>query len=178
MEEVFAQDDSDPGQPPQSPYSRERAIIHDLTLPSVPNLDIPPSPPGSPTPSTNKKFEQFLELKKKGIHFNSKLESSAALRNPSLTDKLMGFVEIDEREQYQTTLPADLWDPNGFPEWAFRDRLRKSRDKVVKEKEADKASGNRSGIDFVASTTAAASATFTVGGIGRGTEKRSKGGWN
>ncbi|EHK49995.1 hypothetical protein TRIATDRAFT_289373 [Trichoderma atroviride IMI 206040] len=164
-------------EPPASPYSANRALIHDLTLPSVPNLDIPPSPPGSPPLGANKKVDQFLQLKKKGVHFNSKLEQSTALRNPSLMDKLLDFVGIDEVGQYETTLPKELWDPRGFPEWAFRDKLSKSREKIAKEKEADRAGGGRTAIDFVSSNSSSTGAAAGVsGGLNSRGEKR-KGGW-
>ncbi|KPM38910.1 hypothetical protein AK830_g7652 [Neonectria ditissima] len=166
------EDDSD--QTPTSPYLANRALLRDLTLPSVPNMDIPPSPPGSPEPGANRKFEQFLELKKKGVHFNAKLEQSSALKNPSLMNKLMGFVEMDEGSQYSTTVATDLWDPNGFPEWAFKDKLRRSVEKLAKERDAEKASGTRAAIDFVPST-AVTSGSISGTGIYRG-EKR-KGGW-
>lgn len=160
---------------PSSPYSANRALIQDLTLPSVPNLDIPPSPPGSPPPGANKKFEQFLALKRKGTHFNAKLEQSAALRNPALMDKLMGFVDVGERAQYETTLPSDLWDPKAFPDWAFRDRLKRSREVVAKEREAERAAGGRDSIDFVSSSSTPMGGTASVGGLSKG-EKR-KSGW-
>lgn len=160
---------------PSSPYSANRARIHNLTLPTVPNLDIPPSPPGSPPASTNKRFEQFLQLKKKGTHFNSKLEQSTALANPSLMDKLMAFVEIEGKSQYETTLPLDLWNPRAFPDWAFADKLRKTREKVVKDRETEHASGGRGSIDFVPSSTQASGGTSAQGGLSRG-EKR-KSGW-
>ncbi|KAL6904460.1 HCNGP-like domain-containing protein [Trichoderma evansii] len=162
---------------PASPYSSNRALIQDLTLPSVPNLDIPPSPPGSPPAGANKKIDQFLQLKKKGVHFNSKLEQSAALRNPSLMDKLLDFVGIDEVGQYETTLPKELWDPRGFPEWAFRDKLSKSREKLAKEKEADRAAGGRTVVDFVPSNSSLGGAAGGVsGGLNSRGEKR-KGAW-
>ncbi|KAF4985349.1 hypothetical protein FDECE_16617 [Fusarium decemcellulare] len=173
MEEAVA-DDQDPTQTPSSPYSANRALLRDLTLPTAPNLDIPPSPPGSPPPGANKKFEQFLELKKKGTHFNAKLEQSSALKNPGLMDKLMKFAEIDEQNQYSTTLPTELWNPGAFPEWAFKDKLRKSHDKLAKEREAEKTGVGRTAVDFVPSTNSASESTV-VGGLSRG-EKR-KGGW-
>jgi hypothetical protein len=150
--------------------------MHNLTLPSVANLDIPPSPPGSPPQGPSKKFQQFLDLKKKGVHFNSKLENSSALKNPSLMDKLMAFVEMEGVRQYDTTLPAELWDPSSFPEWAYREPLKKSREKTVKAREAEKAAGGRTAVDFVpAKVTTSTGATSTAGSLARG-EKR-KGGW-
>ncbi|OAA49246.1 HCNGP-like protein [Metarhizium rileyi] len=154
---------------PSSPYTSTRSLIHDLTLPSVPNLDIPPSPPGSPPPQTTSKFQQFLALKRQGTHFNSKLEQSAALRNPSLTDKLLSFVDLSGSAQYETTLPLGLYDPSGFPEWSYRDKLRKARESVVKEREEK--TGGRSSIEFVSGSV---NPPGTRGGISR--EKR-KGGW-
>ncbi|OHF01332.1 HCNGP-like protein [Colletotrichum orchidophilum] len=124
----------DPSQPPASPYTATRALLRDLTFPPMPNFDIPPSPPGSPPPALSAKFTQFLDLKKKGVHFNAKLAQSAALRNPSLTDKLMSFVDLEGRAGYATTLPPDLgWDPTSedlLPAWAGRAALRQSQDKV------------------------------------------------
>ncbi|KAG6088469.1 hypothetical protein E4U15_005873 [Claviceps sp. LM218 group G6] len=148
--------------PPSSPYSSTRAIMHDLTLPSLPNLTIPSSPPGSPPPATTKKFQQFLHLKRQGTHFNAKLESSTALRNPSLTDKLLSFVDVTGPAQYETTVSLDLYDPTSFPAYAHRDKLRKSREMLVKEREGEKVTAR--GVDFVS-----ASGTSTpVGGGGGG----------
>ncbi|KAJ4163844.1 hypothetical protein LMH87_005548 [Akanthomyces muscarius] len=169
--------------PPSSPYTTTRSLIHDLTLPSVPNFDIPPSPPGSPSPSsgtTNAKLEQFLSLKRKGTHFNAKLEQSSALRNPALTDKLLQFVDIpppgggERGLQYTTTLSGELWSPDAFPAWAFREKLRKGRDKVAKEREAARAAPGRSGVEFVSGATTAV-ATTGGGGLSKGEKRR--GGW-
>lgn len=168
-------EEADPNRP-SSPYSSMRAIVHDLTLPSIPNLTIPPSPPGSPPPATNRKFQQFLDLKRKGTHFNTKLESSTALRNPSLTDKLLAFVDLTGSAQYETTLPLDLYDPSGFPKWAHRGELRKSREALVKERQGEKVASR--GIDFVNSSS---HSTPVGGGQSAGgllkTEKR-KSAWN
>ncbi|KAG5999813.1 hypothetical protein E4U43_001847 [Claviceps pusilla] len=171
---------ADPTNAPSSPYSSTRAIMHDLTLPSFPNLTIPSSPPGSPPPATNKKFQQFLHLKRKGTHFNTRLESSHALRNPSLTDKLLSFVDLTGPAQYETTLPPELYDPTYFPSYAHTDNLRKAREALVKEREADRVSAR--GVDFV---HASSMSTTPLGGGGGATaagglvsraEKR-KSGW-
>lgn len=140
----------DQTQPPSSPYSANRALLHQLTLPTVPQLDIPPSPPpGSPSAderhaALTAKFDKFLELKRtKDVHFNARIADSHAFRNPEQTDKLLGFIGIDTKfdkdsgagaGQYATTLPAELWDPAGFPAWAYRGRLRRAQEKVSKER--------------------------------------------
>jgi len=155
---------------PQSPYSANRALLRDLTLPTLPNYDIPPSPPGSPRESTNAKFKHFLELKKQGVHFNEKLAKSSALKNPSLMQKLLDFSGIDEVGQYETTLEKDLWDPKGFPEEAYKEELLKSQQKITKRREEEKLRGQRESVDFVpaASTAEPSSRGGTPAANGRG----------
>ncbi|KAI1828570.1 HCNGP-like protein-domain-containing protein [Xylaria intraflava] len=116
--------------PPGSPYTATRALLRDLTLPTVPDTDIPPSPPGSPSAVTSKKFENFLELKKKGVHFNSRLADTPSMKNPALADKLMAFAELDHRDQYRTTLSTDLWDADAFPRSAYKEQLRQSQSDI------------------------------------------------
>jgi hypothetical protein len=138
-------------------------------MPTVPNFDIPPSPPGSPPPTTEKKFAHFLQLKKQGVHFNEKLAKSSALKNPSLMQKLMNFADISEEEQYATTLPKDVWDPSGFPKWAYKEELAKSQQKVLKKKEEEKLGGPR---EFVpASGSGESSRVETPSTVPRGAPK-------
>jgi len=146
--------------------------LRDLTLPTIPNYDIPPSPPGSPTESTSARFKHFLELKKQGIHFNEKLAKSSALKNPSLMQKLMDFSDIDEAGQYSTTLPKDLWDPHGFPEYAYKEEIAKSQQNILKRKEDEKLRGQRESVDFVPSSTAGESLSRSgTPGVGRSGQK-------
>ncbi|KAH8893824.1 hypothetical protein GQ53DRAFT_99754 [Thozetella sp. PMI_491] len=149
----------EPADAPGSPYAARRALLRDLTLPTVPDLDIPQSPPGTPPPTLdalNRKFDNFLELKRtKGVHFNERLAQSAALRNPGLMDKLMGFVGIETRfdeadatDQYANALPRDLWDPSALPPWAYKGPLRKAQ-----EKAHERPRGER--VEFVAAADTA-----------------------
>ncbi|OIW35652.1 hypothetical protein CONLIGDRAFT_639910 [Coniochaeta ligniaria NRRL 30616] len=137
--------------PPRSPYSSTRALIHDLTLPSVPNTAIPPSPPGSPPRALTAKFDTFLSLKAtKAMHFNARLAESKAVRNPALMDKLLGFVGVETsfdnsdqkaepgqgpEQQYATTLPTEIWDPAAMPAWAYKTPLRRAQERAAKERE-------------------------------------------
>src|SRR5690606_6738841 len=57
--------------PPGSPYTSHRSLLRTLTLPTHPNLDLPPSPPGSPPPELTSKVTSFLALKDRGVHFNA-----------------------------------------------------------------------------------------------------------
>ncbi|KAI1000247.1 hypothetical protein K3495_g7952 [Podosphaera aphanis] len=131
-----------------SPHSKNRVLLRNLTLPTLPTYEIPPSPPASPKGNTNAKFHHFLELKKRGVHFNHKLAKSAALKNPGLMQKLMDFAGIDQAGQYSTTLTKAQWDPAGFPPSAFREELKKSQ-QIILKKEEEKVRGQRERVDFI-----------------------------
>lgn len=138
--------------PPGSPYTSSRSVIRTLTLPTVPDFDIPPSPPGSPPLQATKKFTQFLELKKKGQHFNQRLESSTVLRDPGHIQRLFDFAGIGEEAQYMSTLPRDVAVPTAFPDWAYVEELRVSQKKIAMALETKNASELRGSIDFVPAT--------------------------
>ena len=141
-------DDNAPG----SPYTKTRAIIQNLTLPTIPNFDIPPSPPGSPPQRATTKFAQFLELKKKGQHFNQRLEGSSVLRDPGHLRKLMDFAGISEEDSYASTLSEDVAVPTVFPEWAYVEELKASQKRIAKEKEQGKSKAPREAVEFVSAT--------------------------
>lgn len=149
---------------PGSPYSHARQLIHSLTLPPLPNVSIPPSPPGSPRPSTSAKIDRFLELKSQGIHFNAKLASSSALKNPSLLQNLMKFAGIDELDQYSSALPSELSPipEGGFPKLAYVEELAKSQQEILKRKEMEKLGERREFV--VASAPSSGSGTPQSGG--------------
>jgi hypothetical protein len=107
-------------------------------MPTIPNFDIPPSPPGSPPPSTERKFLKFLELKKKGKHLNESLSQSSSMKNPSFTQKQMAFAGITTDEQYASTLPSEFWHPPSLPKWAHKEELARQQDKITKKREQEK----------------------------------------
>lgn len=151
------EDDAIDDAPPGSPYTSKRAIIQNLTLPTVPNFDIPPSPPGSPPQKATKKFAQFLELKKKGQHFNQRLEGSSVLRDPGHLRRLLDFAGIDGEEQYASALSEDVAVPIAFPPWAYAEELKASQKQILKAREQQKSKVPREAVDFVSATKSGAS---------------------
>jgi len=131
-----------------SPFSTSRSLIHDLTLPPVPNLDIPPSPPGSPDLATNEKFSLFLSLKDQGVHFNEKLSGSSSLKNPNLLLKLRQHAELDNEQQYATSLAPSLWDVSMLPTWGFKEELLKNQLNIRQKVDEKKVAGRES-LHFV-----------------------------
>lgn len=91
----------------ENPETTSRRIMQNLTLPPIPHVEIPPSPPRSPDPTTETNIQSYLEMKSQGIHLNKTLASKPLLRNPSLYSKLIDFAGIGEKEQYATSLTED-----------------------------------------------------------------------
>lgn len=161
-EEDLVQDDTQ-----ELSYAETRALIQNLTLPTVPNFSIPPSPPGSPPQKATNKFAQFLELKKKAQHFNQRLEGSSVLRDPSHLQRLLDFAGIIEADSYASTLPEDVAVPTEFPEWAYVEELRASQKKIAKTREQEKSKGPREAVEFVSATkSGTSSGTGTPSGKG------------
>jgi len=153
-----------------SPYSASRAALRDLTMPPVPNFDIPSSPPGSPPLKSTKKFDRFLELKTQGVHFNAKLAESSALRNPTLFQKLMDFAGLDDQSQYATALPDDLAVPTKFPAWAYADQLNRRQEDMAKRKAKER---KGKPVEFVRAS-GAVEASSSKGGTPLGSGRRAR----
>jgi len=157
---------SENGSAPASPYTASQLALRSLTMPPVPNLSIPPSPPGSPPLSSNAKIARFLELKKRGTHFNQRLENSSALRNPGWLEQSTAYAGISGDEQYVSSLAEEdgLGVPKTWPEWAYLDGLNKSQVYISKRKEEKRARGQREAIDFVPAATSNTSARTSRSG--------------
>ena len=162
---------------PFDPYTFERQRLRELTMPKVPNFDIPDSPPppernseeAAVLAATTKKFDRFLELKRQGIHFNERLQSSASLRNPSLLPKLMDFAGISTEDSYRSSLSEEVdiavkWPEDCYVEGLMKQNERRERKRV---QERDK-------VDFVPARSGGSSASGTPGASGGGERKRSK----
>jgi hypothetical protein len=121
-------------------------------MPSVPNFDIPDSPPPPTANSeeaavlaaTTKKIERFLELKKKGVHFNERLQNSTSLRNPSLLPKLMQFANITQEDSYRSSLPDGLGVSVTWPEECYVESLLRQNERKEKKRLAE-----RDKVEFV-----------------------------
>jgi hypothetical protein len=106
-----------------------------------------------------------LELKKKGQHFNQRLEGSSVLRDPGHLQRLMDFAGISDEEQYASALSEDVAVPSVFPTWAYAEELKASQKQILKAREQQKSKVPRAAVDFVSATkSGASSGTSTPSG--------------
>ena len=161
------EDEDEQGAPPVPAEMSERDVIRYWTDAPVPSASLPPSPPGSPDPAANERFARFLELKATGVHFNHDLAGKVTFRNPGLLATMMARAGVEEGAQYNTSLPRDLWDPTGFPEWAYKEGLLKSQQEMHNQNEANRkrlsATGKRT-IDFTGESNSGGSSRRSTPG--------------
>ncbi len=110
----------------------------------------------------------------RGVHFNEKLASSSALKNPSLLQQLMSFVALEDQDQYDSTISKDWWDVTVFPSWAYKEELAKAQQDMQRRREEENTRKQREALDFVSSSVSASSSraqtptTMAGGKVGRG----------
>jgi hypothetical protein len=104
------------------------SLIRQATMPVLPpdleDFGIPPSPPGSPDPTLTQKLDNFRQLRDQGVYFNDRLGGNRGFRNPKLLERLRGYVGIED--EYGSHLPTSIWNPHGFSEDQYYDKLGKS----------------------------------------------------
>ncbi|KAM3414736.1 hypothetical protein BST61_g9892 [Cercospora zeina] len=147
-------------------YAFERQRLRELTMPTVPNFEIPDSPPpptrnseeAAALAATTKKLERFLELKKQGVHFNDRLQTTASLRNPSLLPKLMDFAGLEREDSYASSLSEEVGVPAKWPEECYIESLSKQNDRREKKRLRE-----RDQVEFVPAKSGGSSVSGTPG---------------
>lgn len=122
----------------EAPSMSERDMLRYLTQPSRPMTSLPPEPSEMADPVVTAKFKRFLELKSKGVHFNEDLANKTSFQNPSLFSSLLERAGVSSQAQYSSTLPPDVFSIDSFPDWAYKESLLKSQQKISAEVEVAK----------------------------------------
>lgn len=145
-------EDDDVEDLPQMP---ERDMLRYLTQPSRPMTSLPPETDEYADPGVTSKIKRLLEFKAKGRHFNEDLATNTSFRNPNLFASLLERGNLPPQVQYASSLPSNLFSPDSFPDWAYKENLHKSQKEISSEieatKKADSAVGKRT-IDFTPAT--------------------------
>jgi len=116
-------------------------IMKELWLEGV---QLPPEPQGSCSQELQEKIEDMWRRKiEKKQDLNFQIQSNKAFRNPSIYDKLILHLDIDE---LGTNFPASLYDGHLFGKESYYDELGKAQhaemDKLGKSNEAKKKLGD------------------------------------
>ncbi|XP_002742007.1 SAP30-binding protein-like isoform X1 [Saccoglossus kowalevskii] len=118
---------------------------------STDNIELPAEPPGRCSNHLQEKFSTYF---KKGFNLNAMIQKRKDFRNPSIYEKLISFLGIDE---FGTNYPKDMFDPHGWTEESYYEALAKSQKEDMARR--GKEMKERTKVEFVSGTVAKKLAT-------------------
>ncbi|KAL7008132.1 hypothetical protein EMMF5_002314 [Cystobasidiomycetes sp. EMM_F5] len=115
----------------------------------------PPSPDIGPDPTLDAKLRHFHSLRAQGIRFNATLQANKSFRNPSILQKLVDFVAVDEKK---SAFPAQVWESSaGMGADAWADAIAETQKQKSEERQKAQERGKRSNIEFESSSQSSSS---------------------
>lgn len=111
---------------------------------STDDIQLPPEPTGR---CSNHLQEKISKFSKKGYELNATIQKRKDLRNPSIYEKLVSFLGIDE---FGTNYPNDMFDPHGWTEESFYEALSKAQKEDMARREKERK--DRTKVEFVSGT--------------------------
>lgn len=142
------------------------------------NVQLPPEPPGRCSKALQDKVIALLEKEQRlGLDLNQHLQGRKDFRNPSIYEKLVTALNLDE---FGTNFPEHVYDPKAWGEEENYKNLLEAQKKAYEKKEKAKLQ-DRTKIEFVKGTKrpagtggAAGTAGAAIGGEGVKKARRSK----
>ncbi|XP_063957092.1 SAP30-binding protein-like isoform X3 [Lytechinus pictus] len=120
----------------------ESALSQNIRRLSADEVTLPPEPPGRCSRHLQEKINSYY---KKSLNLNQIIQRRKDFRNPSIYEKLIDFLGIDE---LGTNYPKDMYDPYCWKESSYYDALAKAqREEIQKKKEKDKKEKTK--VEFV-----------------------------
>eukprot|EP00051_Salpingoeca_urceolata_P018328 m.256554 g.256554 ORF g.256554 m.256554 type:complete len:524 (-) comp19172_c2_seq8:35-1606(-) len=120
------------------------APIHIEPLPELDRSLLPTPATGECPEHVKAKLRKLAELRESGGNINRKIEKAKMYRNPSIYEKLIDIMKLDETG---TNFPKDKYNPS---QWGPEDRAERLAERQKEyEKQQFKANANRSEIPFV-----------------------------
>ena len=136
------------------------------------NVQLPPEPPGRCSKALQDKVIALLEKEQRlGLDLNQHLQGRKDFRNPSIYEKLVTALSLDE---FGTNFPEHVYDPKAWKEEENYKNLLDAQKKAYEKKEKAKLQ-DRTKIEFVKGTKRpAGGAAAGLGGDGVKKARKSK----
>lgn len=133
---------------PKSETEYDPETLQPLFLP-LHNVQLPPEPPGRCSKALQDKVIALLQKEEKlGLDLNQHLQGRKDFRNPSIYEKLVTALNLDE---FGTNFPEHLHNPKGWGEESTYTKLLEAQKKAYEKKEKAKLQ-DRTKIEFVKGT--------------------------
>lgn len=148
---------------PSNSMSETGEQIESTTKEIIDTVRLPPEPEGRCSKSLQEKVIRMIEKKNSGLDVNEYLQRKKEFRNPSIYEKLVSFIGIQE---HGTNFPRKLYDPTIWGPDSHYDNLAKLQKEYQDKKEKEKL--KRTHVDFVSGVKKTESSSSSA------TEKKSK----
>ena len=112
-------------------------------------VKLPPEPDGRCSKKLQEKIIKMFERKNMGMDVNDYVQKKKAFRNPSIYEKLVSYIGIDE---HGTNYPKHIYDPAIWGPESFYEQLAKTQKEHNDKKEKEKRDANRAKVEFVSGT--------------------------
>ena len=114
------------------------------------NAHLPPEPPGRCSKALQDKVTALLQKEQRlGLDLNKHLQGRKDFRNPSIYEKLVAALDLDE---FGTNFPLHLYDPKTWGEESNYKNLLEAQKRAYEKKEKAKLQEHRTKIEFVKGT--------------------------
>jgi len=145
------------------------------------DVRLPPEPQGRCSKSLQEKIARMIDKQEReGWNLNEHVQRKKEFRNPSIYEKLISYIGIEE---HGTNYPKHLYDPSIWGPESFYDSLAKTQKEYHDKKEKEKA--KRAHVEFISGVkkpptsssstiTSASAAGASASAVAVATEKRSK----
>ncbi|XP_077978336.1 SAP30-binding protein-like [Glandiceps talaboti] len=130
-------------------YNLDASVNSDSLSQSVRHLptediQLPPEPPGRCSNHLQDKMTSFF---RRGSDLNGMIQKRKDFRNPSIYEKLISFLGIDE---FGTNYPNDVFDPHSWTEDSYYEALAKAQKEDMAKREKERK--DRTKVEFVSGT--------------------------
>jgi len=109
---------------------------HTMIFPEDADIRIPPEPAKSCSAKLEKKFEEYYRrYKKTGVDQNGRIQELKDFRNPSMYEKMISHLGIDE---IGTNFPPELYDPHWWGKESYYEELGKAQKLEMDRREKER----------------------------------------
>ncbi|CAH8610247.1 unnamed protein product [Dicrocoelium dendriticum] len=117
---------SDPTPPVVTPVSRDRSQLQRI----LDEVKLPPEPPGHCPMKLQEKVDREVHRMRLEIDYdpNRSIQDNKAFRNPSIYEKLISFLNIDEKG---TNFPPEIYNPYRWPPQSYYDELARIQNREI-----------------------------------------------
>ncbi|VDK73143.1 unnamed protein product, partial [Dibothriocephalus latus] len=122
--------------------------------PSQVEVQLPPEPPGLCDEVLQQKVDSIIQRMRLDVSYdpNMKIQDNKHFRNPSMYEKLISFLKIDEKG---TNFPPEIYNPYRWNSLSFYDELAKIQNREVERLEKLRKEQRKNDAAGLPATTAA-----------------------